>query len=78
MMRDFRKLKVWDEAHQLPLDVCRISSSFPTDERFGLTAQLRPAAASIALNLAEGSGRASSKAYGYFVELAIGSVNELE
>jgi hypothetical protein len=53
-MRDFRKLKVWDKAHRLILQVYRITNSFPSDEQFGLTVQLRRAAASVPTNIAEG------------------------
>ena len=52
-MRDFRKLKVWKKAHHFTLQVCRITKNFPSDERFGLTVQLRRAAASIPMNIAE-------------------------
>ncbi|MFP3982427.1 MAG: four helix bundle protein [Desulfurivibrionaceae bacterium] len=55
-MRDFRELKIWGKAHQFTLEVYGISQTFPDDERFGLTAQLRRAAASIPTNIAEGCG----------------------
>jgi four helix bundle protein len=49
-MRDFRELKVWEKAHRLTLQVYRITKNFPSDERFGLTVQLRRAAASVPTN----------------------------
>jgi four helix bundle protein len=52
-MRDFRELKVWEKAHLLTLQIYRITKQFPSDERFGLTVQLRRAAASIPMNIAE-------------------------
>jgi len=52
-MRDFRELKVWEKAHRLTLQVYRITKNFPSDERFGLTVQLRRAAASVPTNIAE-------------------------
>jgi four helix bundle protein len=52
-MRDFRELKVWKKAHHFTLQVYRITKNFPSDERFGLTVQLRRAAASIPMNIAE-------------------------
>lgn len=57
-------------------DVYSFSSKFPKDEQFGLTSQLRRAATSIALNLAEGSDRGSDQDFKRFIQMAIGSVNE--
>ncbi len=56
-MKDFRTLKVWHKAHSLVLDVYRGSAGFPSEERFGLTSQLRRAGVSIPANIAEGCGR---------------------
>ena len=53
-MRDFKELKVWEKANRLTLQVYRITKNFPSDERFGLTVQLRRAAASVPTNIAEG------------------------
>ena len=50
-MRDFRDLLVWRKAHRLTLDVYRATKSFPAEERFGLTAQLRRSAASVPTNI---------------------------
>ncbi len=52
-MRDFRELKVWEKAHRLTLQVYRITKKFPSDERFGLTVQLRRVAASVPTNISE-------------------------
>ncbi|MDF1564468.1 MAG: four helix bundle protein [Deltaproteobacteria bacterium] len=77
-MQDFRSLKVWRKAHTLTLDVYRATRGFPSDERFGLTAQLRRGAASIASNIAEGCGRGSDPDFGRFLQMAIGSATEIE
>ena len=53
-MRDFRKLKVWEKAHRLTLQVYRITKDFPSDEQFGLTVELRRAMSSVPTNIAEG------------------------
>src|SRR5258705_13091649 len=56
-MQPFRKLVVWQNAHGLALNLYKITKTFPTDERYGLTSQIRRSAASICANIAEGCGR---------------------
>ena len=77
-MRDFRELKVWDKAHHFALDIYRQTQQFPTDERFGLTVQLRKAAASTASNIAEGCGREGERELARFLSIAAGSASEAE
>ena len=77
-MRDFRDLIVWQQAHQLTLDVYRASSRCPSDERVGLIAQLRRSSASIATNIAEGCGRDGERELARFVAIAAGSASETE
>ncbi len=77
-MRDFRKLTVWQKAHDLALEVYRDTKGFPADERFGLTVQLRRAAVSIASNIAEGCGRGSDKDFARFLGIAAGSASEVD
>ena len=77
-MRDFIKLKVWEKAHQFTLQVYIITKNFPSDERFGLTVQLRRAAASIPTNIAEGCGRDSERELARFMSIAAGSASEAE
>jgi len=69
---------VWQKAHQLTLAIYRVTKSFPDDERYGLTAQMRRCAVSIGANLAEGSARRSDKDFARFVLIAFGSASELE
>ncbi len=57
MIKNFYDLRVWQDAHQLTLDVYRITKKYPSEERFGLTAQMRSSAASTPANIAEGFGR---------------------
>ena len=57
-MKDFRNLKVWEKAHQLTLAIYKNTKSFPKEELFGLTSQIRRASVSIPSNIAEGCGRA--------------------
>ena len=77
-MRDFRDLSVWAKSHRLVLDVYRATASFPPDERFGLTSQLRRAAASIPTNIAEGCGREGDREFARFLTIAAGSASETE
>jgi len=77
-MQDFHKVKVWEKAHALTLEVYRMTVRFPRSEEFGLRSQLRRASASIAANIAEGCGRASPAEFGQFLNQAIGSASELE
>ena len=77
-MRDFRELQVWHKAHALTLDVYRATKSFPKDELYGLTSQIRRAAVSIGANVAEGSGKNSKADFGRFLQIALGSASELE
>jgi four helix bundle protein len=77
-MQDFRRLEVWQCAHELTLGLYRITKSFPVDERFGLTSQLRRASSSIEANLAEGCGRGTDADFSRFVQIAMGSASEVE
>ncbi len=77
-MKDFHDLQVWQKAHQLTLIVYRLTASFPRDERYGLTTQLRRSSSSIAANLAEGCGRNGDAELARFCSIAMGSASELE
>jgi four helix bundle protein len=77
-MKDFRGLAVWKQAHLLVLNVYRVTESFPKHELFGLTSQIRRAAASIPTNIAEGCGRDGDAELGRFLNIAKGSTSEVE
>ncbi len=77
-MQSFKNLKVWGKAHALTLDVYRSSKSFPRDEIYGLTGQMRRASASIGANIAEGSCRRGDLDFARFLQIAAGSASELE
>ena len=77
-MKDFRNLKVWEKAHVLTLDAYRSTSFFPKSEMFGLTSQIRRAAASIPANIAEGCGKRGNGEFHRFLNMATGSASELE
>jgi len=77
-MRNFQKLEVWKKSHELTLAIYRLTATFPTNERYGLTSQLQRASASIGANLAEGCGRETDADYKRFVQMASGSACEVE
>jgi len=76
-MRNYKDLRVWEEAHRLTLSVYKATQGFPKEERFGLTSQMRRPSASIAANLAEGCGRRSDSEMARYVHIAMGSGAEL-
>lgn len=76
-MNDYRKLKIWQKSVDLAVVVYQVTQSFPKSELFGLTAQARRSAVSIASNIAEGAGRNSKKEFGNFLAIANGSTCEL-
>ena len=77
-MKDFRELKVSQKAHELSLAMYRATASFPREELYGLTSQIRRACASIPTNIAEGCGRGSDADFAHFLQIAMGSACETE
>ena len=77
-MEDFKDLVVWTKAHQLTLAVYQRTRTFPKEEMYGLTSQVRRASASIGANIAEGCGRRSDAEMKRFLQIARGSASELE
>jgi four helix bundle protein len=78
VVKDFRRLVVWEKAHRLTLASYSATARFPRQELFGLTSQIRRCSASIGANLAEGCGKDSDGELGRFVQIAAGSARELE
>ena len=77
-MKDFKKLKVWDKAHRLTLDIYQASATFPREELYGLTSQIRRSCLSIPTNIAEGCGRSSDTDFARFLQISMGSSSEVE
>ena len=77
-MRNYRDLQTWNKAHNLTLELYKLSRQFPKEEIYGLTSQLRRAASSIGANLAEGCGRQSNPEFARFVRISMGSASELD
>ena len=77
-MRDHTKLRAFELADALAIAVYKATQSFPRDEIFGLTSQLRRAAVSIPSNIVEGCARHSKAEYLHFLDMAYGSAREVE
>jgi len=77
-IKSYRDLFVWQKAMDLAVSCYRLTSEFPKEECYGLTAQIRRAAASIAANIAEGQGREQTKVFIQFLRVAQGSLKEVE
>src|ERR1035437_7903168 len=77
-MQRFTELKGWQRSHALVLQVYSLTKTFPPDERYGLTAQLRRAVLSVPTNIAEGSKRQTNADYARFLNIAEGSLAETE
>ena len=78
MAHRFKDLEIWRLSRRFCSDIYSITASFPSEEKFGLTNQLRRASVSIPSNIAEGSSRKSNKDFSRFLEIAIGSIYEIE
>ena len=77
-MRDHTKLRAFELADQLAVTIYKDTASFPREEQFGLTSQLRRASVSIASNIVEGCARFSESEYIRFLEMSYGSAREVE
>lgn len=77
-MKNFRKLSVWEKSHQLTLSIYNMTASYPKEELYGLTNQMRRSASSIPSNIAEGCGRNTQPQFARFLNIAFGSASELE
>lgn len=77
-MKDFKKLKVWQDAIDLTELCYRYTDQFPPEEKYEMTSQIRRASYSIPTNIAEGSARETDKAFNQFLRISLGSAFELE
>ncbi|MGG7666080.1 four helix bundle protein [Dyadobacter sp. BHUBP1] len=77
-MRDFRKYEVWRISHEFVLDVYIKTRTFPANETYGVTSQIRRASVSIPTNLAEGCGRTTDLEFARFIHISLGSAHEVE
>jgi len=77
-VRHYKELKIWQRGMHLTKSVYQLTAGFPSDERFGLTAQMRRAAVSAPSNIAEGQARSGTREFLQFLSYASGSLAELE
>ena len=77
-MRDYKKLNIWEKSYKLGLSIYTVTQSFPKEEVYGLTSQLRRCAISVPSNIAEGSRRSTEKDFKSFLHIAYGSLAEIE
>lgn len=77
-MKPHEKLEAWQQAMMLVKQVYSVTQTFPKEEMFGLTQQMRRAVVSIPSNIAEGAARSGAKEYAHFIAIARGSLAELE
>lgn len=77
-MHNYKNLKVWQASMELAEELYRLTSEFPSEEKFGLISQMRRSSISIASNIAEGTGRGTNKDLARFMNIALGSAFELE
>lgn len=78
MINSYQDLEVWKKAMGLVTDIYKITQTFPKEERYGLTNQLRRASVSVPANIAEGWGRGTTNGYIQFLRIARGSLLEVE
>ena len=77
-MHNFKNLKVWQKSRELVKEIYLLTKSFPKEEIYGITSQIKRSSISIASNIAEGTGRNSNKDFIRFLDIANGSAFELE
>ncbi len=77
-MRNFKELKIWQKGLGIAIDSFKLLSTFPKEEKYGISSQITRAAVSISSNIAEGSSRSSEKDYNRFIEISLGSTFEME
>jgi len=77
-VNSYKDLLIWQKGIKIVLLIYKLVKKFPDDERFALTSQLKRASVSIPSNIAEGFGRNTDKSFSYFLDIAKGSLNEIE
>lgn len=78
LIRSYKELEIWKQGMQMAVKIYAITNEFPPEEKFGLVSQMRRCVVSIPSNIAEGSGRSTYKDFVHFLNMAYGSLCELE
>ncbi len=77
-MSNYENLEVWKKSHDFALNIYKMTTNFPNEERYGIISQLRRASLSIPTNIVEGKGCSSNKKLSNFLDIARGSAQEVE
>ncbi|MEQ9285823.1 MAG: four helix bundle protein [Cyclobacteriaceae bacterium] len=77
-MHQYKELKVWQKSMDLAESIYEVTKGFPSEEKYGVTGQLRRCAISIPSNIAEGAGRNSDRDFSRFLDISVGALFELE
>ncbi len=77
-MHNYKELKIWQRSKDLSIRIYRLTSTFPEKEKFGLSNQMRRCSISVPSNIAEGSARNSNRQLEHFLNIALGSLAELD
>ena len=77
-MKDYRKLVVWEKAHNITLFIYKLTQAFPREEQYGLVSQIRRAAISTPTNIAEGCGKNTQPDFARYLQHAFGSMQEVQ
>jgi four helix bundle protein len=75
-VKSFEYLTVWQEAHKLTLEICKLTLKFPAAEKYGIVSQLRRCSSSVPANIAEGFGRATTREFLRCLQIARGELEE--
>ena len=78
MIKSYRDLLVWQKSKNAVKEIYLLTATFPKEEMYGLTAQIRRSAVSVPSNIAEGHARKSTKEFSHFISISLGSLAELE
>jgi four helix bundle protein len=76
-MHNFRELKIWQRSMDFVVEIYQLCAQLPSEEKYGLVSQLKRSAVSVPSNISEGAGRATNPQFQHFLEISMGSCNEL-